>query len=118
MNGETGVLALKSAKDRIVYLFDNYFTEKSLVKIDKFSLDNSQNHIVVMYRIGRQKLINKSSLIQFSEKYYDSITTYDKQRLAKFFVYESLLSETFTDGKPRSLLIQRIEKEFKNEQLF
>lgn len=117
LNGEQGVISFKCLTERLNYLFDNISLEKLMVKIDKFDLNTETNRIFVRYRIGRQKGIQKKYIFEFSKKYYEKISSYDKQRLAKFTTLEILLREVFTNTDyPK--LIEYIIKETENEQLF
>lgn len=62
------------------------------VKIEKFSLDSSEERIHIFYRLGRQKLIHRNSINDFDADYYNKLSQYDKQRLKKFLTLQDILN--------------------------
>lgn len=115
-NGEEGMWIYKFIQERLTYLRDSLSIEKLNIKIESFQCAGDE--IEVVYRIGRQRLSQTKLISVFSSRYYDHISNYDKQRLAKFSTLNILLKTVFTSQSESSKLINYINEEIKNEQLF
>ena len=110
---------IKKISDRIHYYIDSLHVSGLKVKVDHFILNNAQKNILVVYRIGRQKLLNKMLLSQFEREYFEKISNYDQHRLTKFSTLQHILQYLFTDNVCNKESFSRfIEEQIKNESLF
>jgi len=116
LNGEKGMWTFKFIQERLTYLKESFFIERINIRIENFKCNNKS--IDVTYRVGRQKLPQCKNIASFSARYYDHISNYDKQRLAKFSTLDILLQTVFTSNEESNKLINYIMEEVKNEQLF
>ncbi len=110
---------IKKISDRIYYFLDSTKVVKLRVKIEHFKLDHISNDILVFYRLGRQKLLNKMELNQFSNEYFEKLSNYDQHRLTKFETLQDILQSLFSsENCSKDALLRFIEEKIKNEHLF
>jgi hypothetical protein len=101
------------------YLLDSFNASDFNVKIDHFALDEANQMIVVIYRIGRQKLLHKMKIIHFENEYFDRISNYDKHRITKLSTLQDILITIFDNNTcSKEHYISYIAERIKNEQLF
>lgn len=100
------------------YFKDHIFYEKNFVKIDKFSFIDDLPKILVHFRVGRKKLIQKKEIKEFTRNYYNEINTYDKQRLAKFEILGIIVNHIDFDTQSKEKITNFIKEQCKIEQLF
>lgn len=101
------------------YLLEELFTSQLFVKIDRFALDSIEQKILVIYRIGKKKLTQKLPLSDFSNKYFDNLSTFDRQRITKFSTLQDLLINLFiNDISSKPIFINHLKNAIKNDQLF
>jgi hypothetical protein len=106
----------KSIFDSLVYLKDNLGLRNISIKIERFDIDSEK--IIVLYRIGRQKLIQKEMLNSFQKKNYEYLSYYDQHRLTKFSTMQNFLTHFSLKKELSTQLKNYIMEEAKNEQLF
>lgn len=113
------MLTLTSLNSRLHYLFEGIISKRITVIIDRFDFNNDETTILVIYRLGRQKLNQKQSISKFSTTYYDYLSGYDKQRITKFSTLQDLLNNLFLDeNSSKNNLTNYIKRSVKNDQLF
>ena len=109
----------KKLSDRLHYHLDNMKASKLSAQIEQFKYDLSYHSIVVTYRLGRQKLLNKMEILQFEREYFDKLSQYDRFRLTRFSTFQALLINLFqSDICKKESFINYIQEEAKNERLF
>lgn len=97
---------------------DNIHVKQLKAKIEQFKLDTSENNIVVIYRLGRQKLLHKMNIQSFERDYFEKISNYDQHRLTKFSTMQSLLQMLFQgDSCRKKALIEFIQEIIKDDNL-
>lgn len=106
--------------NRTHYYLDSLKINTNLtVKIERFEYNLNHCNITVLYRLGRQKLLNKMYIFDFEKTYFGNISSYDQLRLTKFSTFESLLQRLYKNNSFTKLeFINHIQEESKNEQLF
>jgi len=101
------------------YYFDTFKANSLKAKIEHFILDNSRDTILVVYRLGRKKLLNKMDLNQFVREYFEIISSYDQLRLTKFSMLQNLLHTLFVSRFcNKEQFIKHIQDHVRDEQLF
>ncbi len=74
---------------------------------------------MVVYRIGRQKLLNKMKLHQFEKEYFEKLSNYDQHRLTKFSSLQHILQKLFSNNVcNKENFSHFIEAQIKNERPF
>lgn len=110
---------IKNISDRFHYYFDSAKASSLKVKIEHFILNNAQENIIVIYRLGRQKLLNKMNIYEFEREYFEKVSPYDQHRLTKFSTLQNTLQNLFTNNIcDKQNFTRYIEANVKNEQLF
>lgn len=110
---------IKKISDCIHYYFDSLNVTRLKIKIDHFLHNKPHSDVLVVYRIGRQKLLNKMSLSQFEQEYFEKVSNYDQHRLTKFSTLQNVLGKLFTENVCDKEIFSRfIEEQIKSEQLF
>lgn len=110
---------IKQISDRIHYYFDSMKATGLKVKIDHFLFNYSHEDIIVVYRLGRQKLLNKMKLNLFEKEYFEKISNYDQHRLTKFSTLQNMLKALFSGTIcSKENFVNLIEERIKNERLF
>ena len=90
-----------------------------MAKVEHFKVDPIDQNINVVYRLGRQKLLNKMSLSQFEQEYFEALSHYDQRRIVKFSTLQSLLQDLFCEHQcSREKFFGFIEDQTRNEQYF
>ncbi len=113
------MLGLSSLSSRLHHALESIFLGRASIKVDRFDMNHDESTILVLYRIGRQKLTLKASLINFSTKYFDNLSGYDRQRITKFITLQDLLCNLFSEeSSSRKNLIVHIKVAIKNDKLF
>ena len=88
------------------------------VKIDSVSLDPSEDHLVIAYRLGRQRLLQRSNIKEFEIDHYNRLSVYDKQRLTKFLTLQGVLSLLKEgNGPAEHKFIKHLQEEIKHDKL-
>lgn len=88
------------------------------VKIEKFLLDSSEEHIHIFYRLGRQKLLHRNGIDDFDADYYNKLSEYDKQRLTKFLTFQGMLNILRDEkGSAKQKLIKHLLDEINHDKL-
>lgn len=119
LNGGIGMSIFSKITQRIYYCLDSLKANSLNVKIEKFKFDDTNKRILVIYRLGRQKLLQKMEISFFEREYFEKISTFDQHRLTKFSTLQRLLMELFQDKScNESDFIQFIYGETRSEQLF
>lgn len=107
----------RKISDRFHYYLDSFQVTKLKGKIENFKLDYPNQNIIVVYRLGRQKLLHSLPLLQFEKEYFEAISHYDQHRLTKFSTLQYLLHSLFcTDSCDKEKFIRFIKDHIKNEQ--
>lgn len=110
---------IKKISDQIYYFLDSTKVVKLRVKIEHFKFNHVNDDISVFYRLGRQKLLNKMELNQFSNEYFEKLSNYDQHRLTKFETLQDILRSLFSNENcSKNALSGFIEEKIKNEHLF
>lgn len=110
---------IKKMSDRIHYIFDSIKATGLKVKIDHFLFNPAQDDIMVFYRLGRQKLLNKMKLNLFEREYFEKVSNYDQHRLTKFSTLQNMLQALFSNNMcSKENFVSLIEERIKNERLF
>lgn len=110
---------IKEISDRIHYYFDSMRVMGLKVKIEHFILNHAHDNIIVVYRLGRQKLLNKMNLTQFEKEYFENVSNYDQHRLTKFSTLQQMLQILFSNNScNKEYFTHFVEDAIKNEQLF
>lgn len=105
--------------DCIHYYIDSMNVVRLKVKIEHFMINSVHDDIIVVYRLGRQKLLNKMKLIQFEKEYFEKVSNHDQHRLTKFSTLQHTLQTLFfTKVCNKEHFIRFIEEHIKNEQSF
>ena len=113
------MLALNSLKSHCHYFLEGILSHCVAIKIDRFDLNKEESTILVIYRLGRQKLAQKMMIGEFSTKYFGNLSGYDRQRITKFSTLQDLLVDLFCEDSPsRRSLINYIKMGVKHDQLF
>jgi hypothetical protein len=113
------VSIIKKISECVYYYLDTIKAARLNVKIENFILNYADDNIVVVYRLGRQKLLNTMELTCFEKQYFEKISTFDQHRLTKFSTLQYLLKNLFyTNMCSKENLACLIEEHIKNEQLF
>src|SRR5436190_22910225 len=89
---------IKKISDRIHYYLDSIKFTGLKVKIEHFILNTGHENIIVVYRLGRQKLLNKMHLNQFEKEYFEKVSNFDQHRLTKFSTLQNMLQVLFTSN--------------------
>src|SRR3989344_9525358 len=92
LNGVNVVKIFNRIYNVIYYWFDSYKANYIKTKIEKFQFDHVLKYIVVVYRIGNKRLLDKLPIITFEHKHFDNCHSYDQHRLTKFSILQKLLS--------------------------
>ena len=101
------------------YQLDSMKTSFPIVKIERFYLDISHHHIIAIYRIGRNKLLNKMVLQEFEHEFFEKISSFDQHRLTKFEILQTIMQELFNqDTFSKEKFIEFINGEANHDQLF
>lgn len=101
------------------YYFDSIKATGLKIKVENFIFNSAHEDITVVYRLGRQKLLNKMNLLQFEREYFENVSNYDQHRLTKFSILQNTLRSLFSKNScDREQFTRFIEEEIKNEQLF
>lgn len=109
----------RKISDCIYYYFDSIKVTGLKVKVERFIFNNVHDNITVVYRLGRQKLLNKMDLKNFEQKYFEKVSNYDQHRLTKFSTLQNILQDLFrNDICNKDNFTRFIEEHVKNEQLF
>lgn len=112
------MLIFKKITERFYYYIDSFKAANLKAKIESFKLNHSGNNIIVTYRLGRQKLLNRMNLSEFENEYFDKVSHYDQHRLTKFSTLQFLLQDLFCNNLcEKDQLISFIEDQARNEQL-
>lgn len=110
---------IKKMSDRIHYYLDSIKVTGLKVKVEHFTLNNAHDDIIVVYRLGRQKLLNKMKLSLFEKEYFEKVSNYDQHRLTKFSTLQNTLQALFSNNMcTKENFASFIEERIKNEQLF
>lgn len=113
------MLALSLLRSHVNYYLEGIFVNRINIKIERFDLNKQETDILVIYRIGRQKLVQKLILSEFSAKYFENLSGYDRQRISKFAILQDLLVNLFPERDAARLsLINYITRALKHDQLF
>lgn len=108
---------IRKISERIYYCYDSLKATSLKVKIEHFSLNHAQDNIIVVYRLGRQKLLNKMDLVQFENEYFEKISHFDRYKLTKFSTLQHVLLQLFsTNVCPKNLFTHFIQEQIKHEQ--
>jgi len=99
------------------YYLDTLKPMRIPIKLERFDLDGDKN-VIAIYRVGRQKLLNKLPLKEFEMKYFDKLSHYDQHRVTKFSTFQDCLKLYGVNSQSFTQLVNYILKEVKNEQLF
>lgn len=118
LNGESDLLTFSSLSSQFRYFLEQAFINPITVKIDRFEFTQSPQIILVIYRLGRQKLNQKLELIDFQKKYFSYLSGYDRQRVTKFSVLQDLLANLTLEKKDTLAVSHYIIKVIKHDQLF
>lgn len=101
------------------YYLDSIKTSRIGVRIENFKLDETTMNIVVTYRIGRKKLLHKLDIDEFESSFMEKMPNFDRYRLAKFSILQSVLNEVSKRNFfSKELLIEFIREKLQHEQLF
>lgn len=104
---------------KFYYYFDHFKSSIVPVQTDHFQFDNHSNCIIVVYRLGRQKLLNKMDIQQFNEKYFSMLSNIDQLRVNKFYIMQNILNKLFHNNiKNCKDMINYIKDEINNEHTF
>jgi hypothetical protein len=88
------------------------------VKIERITLDASEEHIMVSYRLGRQMLIQRSNISDFEIDSYSNLSVHDKQRLTKFLTLQGVLTLLREEkGSAHYKFIKYLQDEIKHDKL-
>lgn len=105
--------------DRLHYFIDNFYTPGIDTKIEHFLFDYEKKHFIVIYRIGKKKLLNKMDFGEFERMFFEKVSIYDQHRLTKFSTFQKIINELFyNDSCKKDSFINYVMEEAKNEQLF
>lgn len=86
------------------------------IKIERISLDSSEEHIIVSYRIGR--LMERSNISDFEINSYSNLSVHDKQRLTKFLTLQGILTLLREEkGSAHYKFIKYLQDEIKHDKL-
>lgn len=111
--------AFKKLLGCVCYYVDAVRSTQLSVNIERFELDQKIKSIVVFYRLGRQKLLNKSDIFYFENEYFENISIYDQHRLTKMATLQKIFNQLFKDKQmSQEVFIQYLQRELKNESLF
>lgn len=103
--------------ERVHYLIAESGMNKPCVKINNFTFDGGK--FFIFYSIGSGYLSQRILLKEFEGEFYDSLSSYDKQRLIKAKTLEGVYA--FISGAEKidkEEFSNYLRREFKNEQLF
>ena len=104
---------------RIHYWIDSYKANYSKTKVEKFQFDYTDEDIIVVYRVGNKRLLDKSPINKFEHDHFDRCSNFDQNRLAKFSTLQKILKNIVSDDASCKVkIINFIDNEAKNEQLF
>lgn len=103
----------------IHYWIDSYKASYSKTKVERFQFDRTSEKIIVIYRVGNKRLLDKLPILKFEHEHFESCPNYDQHRLTKFSTLQKVLENISTsNGVCRAKIINFIDNEAKNEQLF
>lgn len=110
--------SFKDISNCIYYHLDSIKATKLKIKVEHFKFNNTNENIIVLYRIGRQKILHEMPLTKFSSEYFENISNYDQHRITKFSTLQQLLATQFFNGNcSKNNLQHYIEGQIQNEQL-
>lgn len=110
---------IRKLSDRVHYYFDSFKATTLKAKIEHFIFNQNQDNIIVVYRLGRQKLLNKMNLAQFEKEYFEKVSNYDQHRLTKFSTLQHMLQYMFSNNVcNKNYFSNYIAEYVKHEQLF
>jgi hypothetical protein len=113
------VSIIKKISDFIHYYCDSIRVARLKIKIEHFILNHACDSIIVVYRLGRQKLLNKMELAQFEKQYFETVSNFDQHRLTKFSTLQYLLRNLFFNTVcSKENFTYFVTESIKNEQLF
>lgn len=99
-----------------VYLKDKFGVQNVPIKIERFDID--KDGIVVLYRMGRQKLLQRDNLNSFQDQFFERISYFDQHRLTKFSTMQNVLVFFAEKEEIVTEIKKFIRESIKNEQLF
>ena len=110
-------MIFKKIFDKFIYTLESFKTSHLKVKVDHFEFNTNTKNIIVIYRVGNKKLMNKNEIKKFSSDYFQKCNFYDSHRVTKFETLQNLIDEKLlTDKKSEEQLISYITKAINNEQ--
>lgn len=109
---------LNRISERVHYFFEEKRLLSPCVKVNRFQFVD--DGITVLYSFGRIALNHKMPLKHFEMEFYDSLSSYDKQRLIKASILDNVYKAFFKEGVvyDRNDFLIYLKKEFKDDQLF
>jgi hypothetical protein len=109
----------RKLNDYYRYQLDSLKTSFPTVKIERFDIDVSHHKIIAVYRIGRNKLLNKMPLQEFEHEFFEKISSFDQHRLTKFGILQTIMQELFSQNTcSKGKFIKFIHGEANHDQLF
>lgn len=101
------------------YWIDSYKVNYSKTRVEKFQFDHTNEQIIVVYRVGNKRLLDKLPINKFEHDHFDSCSNFDQHRLTKFSTLQKVLENISSDnGNCKTKIIDFIDNKAKNEQLF
>ena len=119
LSGEKGMRIFEKLYSYLSYLFDSIKANYLKIKIDNFQFDGNKCIIVVYYRIGNKKLLNKLPISKMEQEFFAQCMFFDQFRLVKYATLQNILDEfKKVDVHGFDQMKNLIEKEVKRGQLF
>lgn len=101
------------------YWIDSYRANYVKTKIERFQLDQETKEILVIYRVGNKRLLNKLPVMKFEHDHFDHCANFDQHRLTKFSTLQNVLQNIgINESHCQMKIMELIDNEAKHEQLF
>jgi hypothetical protein len=105
--------------DTVHYYMDNLHIKNLKAKVEQFKFNPGENDIIVIYRLGRQKLLHKMDILSFEREYFEKVSIYDQHRLTKFSTLQKVIKNLFYKNSCNKIdVIKYIQESTENDNLF
>ncbi len=113
------MLIFKKLSDYLHYWFDSVKMPRVSARIECFECQQESGNMIVVYRLGGRKLLNKMEIHQFEQEYFERVSVYDQHRLTKMSSLQNVHLALFKESHcSKDSFMNYLREEVKNEYLF